>query len=107
MSMENELIELPRPNVYPNLTFVRVVVEDQHGNQQMCVVMSSIIRLKDDISRGTIVSVSVVHDVEDSVEDTMAIEMELSKEFHRRAVNIFNGVEENDAPTFDVDDPNL
>jgi hypothetical protein len=105
-----EIKEFPKPNIYPNITFMRIVVEDQEGNQQMCVVMSSAVRLRDDLSRGTIVSMSVFHDVDADVEDTLPIEMSLSEEFHKNVRKVYEGGIESlnpDTPTFDVDDPEL
>jgi hypothetical protein len=105
-----EIKEYSKPNVYPNITFMRFIVEDQDGNQQMCVMISSAVRLRDDLNKGTIVSMSVSHDVDADIEDTLPIEMILSEEFHKNVKKVYEGGIEAlnpDTPTFNVDDPEL
>lgn len=104
---ENEKVN---SNTYPNVSFVRALVEDSEGNQQIVVAMSTNVRFKEDLSRGTMITASIFYDVDLSIEESYPVEMALSDEFHRTIRKVYEeGIEALDpeTPTFDIDDPDL
>jgi hypothetical protein len=100
-------------NVYPNIDFTRSVIEDEDGTQKMFIALSTVVRFKNELQKGTIVTLGITYDIDADIEDSYTNEMILSTEFHKMVVEVYeNGFEAikkyvDDPQEFDVDDPRL
>jgi hypothetical protein len=97
-------------NMYPNISFVRALVNDDNGEQRIAVAMSTHVRLKDDMNKGTMITMGIFYDTELTPEEYYPIEMTLSDEFHKNVKKVYEeGISalKPDTPIFDVDDPEL
>jgi hypothetical protein len=101
-------------NIYPNIDFTRSIIEDEDTSQKMFITLSTIIRFKSDLHKGTIVTLGITYDIDSSIEDTYSNEMLLSVKFHELVTDVYeNGIDAikafgvDDDKEFDVDDPRL
>ena len=100
-------------SVYPAMDISRIILEDEDGSQKMVLSFHSIVRFKNDLTKGTMLTLGTSYDLPIDIEESYPIELQLSTEFHRLAIRVNEeGVdvlkELNIMPDeFDVDDPGL
>jgi hypothetical protein len=109
-----DLLNMETNNIYPNIDFTRSIIEEEDSSQVMFITLSTIIRFKSDLHKGTLVTLGITYDIDSSIEDTYSNEILLSIKFHELVMNVYeNGMDAikafgiDNAKEFDVDDPRL
>jgi hypothetical protein len=101
---------------YPAIDVIRILETDVTP-QIIHVNMISVVRCKEDPSKGTLITMRTDYSIDEEKDVKLSVEMELSKQFHGHAVNIYeNGIEDLEdlmkdgsieISSHDIDDPTL
>lgn len=82
-------------NSYPNVTLERFLTYDNDEDPIMNVQLCSVVRIKDNITKGVIVRIGTYYKESLTVEESTSIEMEMSKNFHSIVQKVYENGPEN------------